>query len=720
MSNYLVRLGFLISCSFFLLSSHSLFATHIVGGELNYTCLGGNQYEITLTVFRDCFYGDPWFDDPASVGIFDADNNLVTELGFFGQLRMEYMDDDTLDQQLMDPCFFIPEDVCVHTTTYRDTLILPFIEGGYTLAYQRCCRNQTILNIEDPLASGATYLVRISEQALTECNSNAKFKFWPPIYICVDEPIDFDHGAIDIDGDSLVYKLCTPLLGATQVNPRPQPPNNPPYDSVVWVDPPYSVENMLGGDPLTIDPETGFLTGVPNTIGQFVVGICVEEYRDGELISLTRRDFQYNVGICGRTTASFFTAEFYCNDEAVTVENRSTDADFYEWYFDAPGYRDSILTDRDPVFEGISAGNYNLTLIAISDRGCRDTFSTDILVLDNPLDAEFAVQFGQCTDSVTVNAEILTVNNDTGTIDTNWYFLVNDSLIDASPPFRLDLMDSLYIILELIASNGCPSRDSFLFSSPFLDLNIPDTLTICRGQSIELYPGADPDCEYSWLPDTFINDVSSPNPVVTPPDDILYTVTVFKVDQCDHMDSVFVQVEDNANIISLFASEDSTIIGGIVTVFYEVEGEDSIGWQPFEFIQDEFPGGIEVNIFEDTELRMIAYRENGCNDTAVISLQTFAPPCDEPYIFIPNAFSPNGDNENDFFSVRGQVINNLEGYVYNRWGEKVFTFTSPSDKWDGTYNGKDAPVDGYGYFIRYQCLPGGPFTEKQGNVSIIR
>ena len=46
---------------------------------------------------------------------------------------------------------------------------------------------------------------------------------------------------------------------------------------------------------VVLDSETGFLTGVPNTIGQFVVGICVEEYRDGNLISTTRRDFQYNV-----------------------------------------------------------------------------------------------------------------------------------------------------------------------------------------------------------------------------------------------------------------------------------------------------------------------------------------------------------------------------------------------------------------------------------------
>ena len=54
-------------------------ATHIVGGELNYECLGNDTYEISLTVFRDCFNGNPnaYFDDPASIGIFDVNNNLA-------------------------------------------------------------------------------------------------------------------------------------------------------------------------------------------------------------------------------------------------------------------------------------------------------------------------------------------------------------------------------------------------------------------------------------------------------------------------------------------------------------------------------------------------------------------------------------------------------------------------------------------------------------------
>jgi hypothetical protein len=56
-----------------LLSIYYAHATHIIGGEINYRCLGNNKYQISLTVYRDCFYGVPPFDPFASIGIFSKD-----------------------------------------------------------------------------------------------------------------------------------------------------------------------------------------------------------------------------------------------------------------------------------------------------------------------------------------------------------------------------------------------------------------------------------------------------------------------------------------------------------------------------------------------------------------------------------------------------------------------------------------------------------------------
>ena len=82
-------------------------ATHIVGGDLTYRCLGNNLYEIRLTMRRDCFLGDPaaQFDDPASIGFFDAQTNqLLTFVGVNGQLLMPFNNDDTLNQEFISDC----------------------------------------------------------------------------------------------------------------------------------------------------------------------------------------------------------------------------------------------------------------------------------------------------------------------------------------------------------------------------------------------------------------------------------------------------------------------------------------------------------------------------------------------------------------------------------------------------------------------------------------
>ncbi len=288
--------GLALLC-FGLMVPFTSYATHIVGGDLSYQCIGGNQYEVTLMVYRDCFFGHPEadFDDPASIAIFDASNNLQVHLGVLGQILIPFNADDTIRQET--DCIIDGNGVCVHRTIYRMTVELPFIEGGYQLVYQRCCRNGTLSNIIDPLQSGATFVAEVSETALTSCNSSPEFREWPPIFICINEPLSYDHSATDADGDSLAYKLCTPYLGATMAFPLPQPAAKPPYDPVIWKEP-FNIDNLLGGDdPLAISQE-GIISGTPSTVGQFLVGVCVEEYRNGQLIGITRRDFEYNVVDC--------------------------------------------------------------------------------------------------------------------------------------------------------------------------------------------------------------------------------------------------------------------------------------------------------------------------------------------------------------------------------------------------------------------------------------
>lgn len=341
----------------------NLSATHIVGGEMNYRCLGGSQYEITLTVYRDCETSVVLFDDPAIIGIYDGNNVAVQTLNV--PLKNESM----LNATLADSCLVAPPSACIMQAIYIDTVTLPVIAQGYVISYQRCCRNNTIVNILGPGQTGATYFIEITETALLSCNSSPVFRDLPNIYLCQGEPLVFDHSVVDLDGDSIVYELCYPYSGAS---PAAATSNSPPPYSPVIFNTPFSVSAMLGTtDSLKIDASTGILTGTPYINGVFLVGVCAKEYRNGVLLSTTIRDFQYKVGACQPASVAQFDQSFHnCDDLEYQFFNTSTlNVGGYFWDFNGLG----TSTAANPIFTFPNQGIYTITLIAGAGTPCADT-----------------------------------------------------------------------------------------------------------------------------------------------------------------------------------------------------------------------------------------------------------------------------------------------------------------------------------------------------------
>ncbi|MFM9028417.1 MAG: hypothetical protein ACKOQ6_10535, partial [Bacteroidota bacterium] len=266
-------------------------ATHIVGGEVYYRYLGNDQYEITLLVYRDCYNGQAAFDNPASIAIYDGAGQLVANNDVYisNQFQMPAV--------IINPCLIPPTNLCYEVAEYVFNRVLSPVGTSYTIAYQRCCRNQTIINLSNVQSTGGTYTATIPPPQLAFGNSNPVFNSLPHTFICQGDPFVFDHSATDINGDSLVYELCAPFNGGSRQVPAPSPADPPPYQPVVFL-PPYNLTNMLGGIPFTINPSTGEVNATPNSSGQFVYGVCVKEFRNGLLIGETRRDFQLNVVPC--------------------------------------------------------------------------------------------------------------------------------------------------------------------------------------------------------------------------------------------------------------------------------------------------------------------------------------------------------------------------------------------------------------------------------------
>ncbi len=696
-------------------------ATHIVGGEMTYTCLGNNQYRITLTIFRDCYYGSPgaWFDNPASIGVFNSNNQLIQEV----LIPLDPALNDTLDPTLSNPCFVVPPDVCVHTTTYSTTVFLPFIPGGYQLVYQRCCRNQTIVNLIDPLDVGATYSINISETALLECNSSPQFNNWPPLFLCVNEPFQIDQSAVDADGDSLVYRLCNPLDGASPSDPMPQPPNAPPFDTVPWLGN-YGVWDMLnggmGGVPMTIDPHTGLLTGLPVVLGQFVIGICVEEYRNGQLISVSRRDYQVNIGDCGAPVAAFFTPEVICDGLTVNFQNQSFNANDFVWYFDWPN-PSPTSTLTDPSWTYPDTGSYTVALIAEPGTNCTDTAFAQIRLLPNSLFVDFQIDQQNCVDSAVL--EILNSSLDTlgNTLSWVWKFDlggITQSSQEQNPRFTIDQNGTATLTLTVHSSNGCTEELSKTFPVALLQTpDLKDSLSVCNKPSgVHLNPNGPYDGTFHWEPPHGLDDPSSPNPLAKPDTTTTYSVTVTDATgNCTIEKAVTVFAPLKASVQPQI---DTITRGGSVQLLATFDPTWAYHWEPPTGLDDPQAHDPVASPQETQEYILTISDPNGCT-TQIPVLIVVITACEEPFIFVPTAFSPNGDGLNDSFRVMGSHIAEIRLIVYDRWGEKVFESTTPGEGWDGTFKGKVLPPDVYGYYVELTCIGGEKFSKK-GNVTLFR
>ncbi len=109
---------------------------------------------------------------------------------------------------------------------------------------------------------------------------------------------------------------------------------------------------------------------------------------------------------------------------------------------------------------------------------------------------------------------------------------------------------------------------------------------------------------------------------------------------------------------------------------------------------------------------------NSCGSTVKSFVVTVQLPTYDD-VYIPNAFTPNGDGNNDVFRVYGTVIQSLEMKVFNQWGELIFETTNLLGNWDGRYKGKMQPVGVYVYATRIKLI-NGTVLNRKGSINLVR
>ena len=93
--------------------------------------------------------------------------------------------------------------------------------------------------------------------------------------------------------------------------------------------------------------------------------------------------------------------------------------------------------------------------------------------------------------------------------------------------------------------------------------------------------------------------------------------------------------------------------------------------------------------------------------------------CDEPYVYVPNAFTPNNDGKNDILFVRSDILEEFVLRIYDRWGELIFETNSLDKGWDGTYKNEPCMPGVYDYFLEGYCNNKKEILKK-GNITLIR
>jgi gliding motility-associated-like protein len=734
--------------------ANNLSAKHIVGGDMTYRYLSDvndstKLFEITLVIYRDCASGGGQFDNPAVVGVFRGSRDAADLLS---TIDVDIASEVTVEP-VVPPCADVTGvNVCVESATYTFTQEIVFSPNeSHFIVYQRCCRTNQIVNILNPGTFGATYLVEITPAAFLGNNNSPTFVNFPPTFICNKFELNFDHRAIDSDGDSLSYSFCTPISGGGNgmggggncSSPTPNPPCNPPWEQVVFVGQ-YNEGAPMSGEPvIKVDELTGFMTGEPFNLGQFVVGICCNEYRDGILIGTTIRDFQFNVVNCSTVViAEIRESEFIagqgfviakCGEKDFDVINDSPFSPFVLstlWEFDLG---DSIFTTttQDASFTVPTYGEYIGALYLNRGGACPD--SAYIKIIAQPdITADFSYTYDVCENKPVIFQDESIAEAAGGVKIWSWDAGINASTIE-NPEIQFPSFGTYPVTLTVIDTNNCKDEitKNVIWQPHILPtVSIFPTQTVCVPQLvtfdvIDSLEALDARVDWDFGDGTSKGNIWKPTHLYDKVGIYYPKVILSNEYDCLAADTLSGRVVVNPSPTANFdylPKKISNIENEIK--FTDISSDDAVVWE-WRFGQ-EGNSRVQNPIYsvQDTgkmEVYFSVMNQYGCIDSTYKILDIVP----KIKFYLPNVFSPDKaiSDGNDRFGVLGIILgtNLFDLKVYSRWGEMVFQTNDPNEGWDGRRKGnkKLLPTGVYTYTLQVKDTRGEPYI-IEGTVTLVK
>ena len=757
-------------------------ASHVLGSDVSYTMRCGVVDDIilvdfTFTLFRDVYQG-------GNVDFTSLPNSIEIAVYRMDAVTGEYVLDDprrsvfnvNVTEIRREPivlqgneCFDESLNVTFRadkSVYFIEAIALDVIDTEYRISAQRCCRSGSIVNIIDPASTGILSEIFISPEAQREtiCNNSPVFDFDPEIVICTGFPQVVQTAATDPDGDELRYSFTTPLVAGGSLgdvsNPCSDGTNNcrfecdgtnpdasvclPNLFTQVEYESGFTFDNpILATVPFEIDEQTGEISGTAAAAGTYIVGIKVEEFRNGMKIGEVTRDFNLSVANCmqeavigppgQRTRLEDFlnecdgpiariSQEFDpCGAALVELEN-FVDADptkvTFRWtVFDETGTNEIERNeiDWDPSFD-LPIGEYVVRFTLFPDILCED-FCEMVVNVTPPLLSDFTLDLedGSFCEERPVDINLPTEDPNASYV---WDFGNGQTSNQFDPgPIVYTDPDQYEVVLAVQRGVCTDTTSSGTFNYFPLPTNVtvlPDRFQICGNQAVTFEhitlqePGM---FSYEW--DFGDGETSTEfNTQHNYEVDGLFGVSLeISNADCTTTTTFPWELEVLPSPLASFEPSVDAVRNPAQSVEFVNTSEDATGFQ-WDFGDDSAPSFEESPVHRfgrpgTFEVVLSAFSAvNNCVDTASLIIPVTA--AGRP--IFPNAFNPRGGGINSQFKPVS-VFDNFEAYtlrVFDRYGGLVFETTDFSEGWNGRKNnsGRILQRDVYTYQFTFEVIDG--------------
>jgi gliding motility-associated-like protein len=520
------------------------------------------------------------------------------------------------------------------------------------------------------------------------------------IYVSYQEIPEFDLGENQVLCDGTSFTLDATALPGSMYSWQ-DGSTDPIFNSTM--DGEFIAEAIINGCAFSDSVQVVYVPIPPAEIGNDTT-LCVGQTTILKSPEFTGAIYTWQDGTTGNTYE--VTQE---GGYVIRVDNMGcirTDS-IYVTYQDAPGFE---------LGEDIQACENDIvdlsTDVMADDYSWNTGDNTPSISVSNSGTYTLLIQVGECflEDSILVNFNeypVVNLGNDTMICDRE------SLLLDAgaSGLWQDGTMDVTYNVTTegeykvTLNNNGCITADSIVVGIiPLPDVEIGESITnACDGDvvSLSLPIGT---AEYQW-DDGTNDDIRN---VVTSG---LYWLEALE-NGCTNRDSVTITFFDNP-LIEL--GRDTSACDDVGVLLQPTKSEGIITW----------PDGSTGNSFQVNDAGWVraTINNNGCEtmDSVFVTLRE----CNYFDAYIPNAFSPNEDGNNDNFLPvfqDGITVTEYKMVIFDRWGNKVFTSTDLSEPWDGRLNSTQTPSGVYVYVIEVSFIDDRTSGTEiiSGDVAVIR